>query len=162
MHFIWCFLKPCFLCMKKSSMSIPLSILYRVNSSWMWENNEIISFFFFFNSSAFVQRVVLFMQVECSTFQIFPSHAHSPALFSTVFNLVIPLSLCLIPIFSQYHLNDSCKPLRIFSCEWWGFLLKEEKRGDSLSGDIHLISHSVFSFLLSHSHTHSLLYHFAV
>lgn len=66
---------------------------------------------------------------ECSTSQIFPSHANSLApFFPTVFKLVIPLSLCLIPFFSQYHLNDSCKPLRIFSCKWWGFFLKGEKK----------------------------------
>lgn len=90
------------------------------------------------------------VQVECSTFQIFLSHAHSLPLFSTVFNLVIPLSLCLIPFFSQYHLNDSCKPLRIFSCEWWGFLLKGEKK------EIHSVgtftSFPILSFLsFSHS-----------
>lgn len=74
-------------------------------------------------------------------------------LFSTVFNLVIPLSLCLIPFFSQYHLNDSCKPLRIFSCEWWGFLLKGEKK------EIHSVgtftSFPILSFL-SFSHILSL------
>lgn len=93
---------------------------------------------------------------ECSTSQIYPSHANSlaPFFFPTVFKLVIPLSLCLIPFFSQYHLNDSCKPLRIFSCKWWGFFLKGEKK------EIHSVgtftSFPILPFLffpfLTHSH----------
>lgn len=85
-----------------------------------------------------------------------------PRKFSSPFfplssNSSSPLSLCLIPFFSQYHLNDSCKPLRIFSCKWWGFFSQRGEKGDSLSGDIHLISHSAFSFLsFSHSLSPSL------